>query len=390
MARLTSSARFSRDLWRCCIFILLFTCAYLFYMSLYTMLSNAQLQLNPTGYDDKINPATSKHNRHSITSAKHVTVIIISCGRWATLAVTIESFERYNTYPFINRRIVIDDCQDTTGLHKMNKTYHALYGYQFYSTSIPRSRKWPYIKTSYRAVASMYEALTRYTSNETEWVFVLEDDWMFYRKGFIEDSFLIIRDYNNSKRVNLAYQNISMLELRLAQLHRPFQDIRSFCGGPQFFRFRFSSTMTMHKNDRESLEYRISQHNDDCNKHYSNHPALRYKALLVENIKSCIENASKSMIHSFEYCVGCQYRNKQYSMAITTHNGYVGHTGTHVDVIHDNLKRKQNDETRYSFNTSFDLYISHLNKVIDLGGMWLLNQTNCQYFQRPRSKKTSA
>eukprot|EP01083_Nonionella_stella_P123501 372134_1 len=119
MARLTSSQWL---VWRCCIFILLFTCAYLFYMSLYTMLSNAQLQLNPTGYDDKINPATSKHNRHSITSAKHVTVIIISCGRWATLAVTIEAFERYNTYPFINRRIVIDDCQDTTGLHKMNTT----------------------------------------------------------------------------------------------------------------------------------------------------------------------------------------------------------------------------------------------------------------------------
>ena len=52
------------------------------------------------------------HTTNAKTKARffgYVTILITSCGRWDELSISIESIEKYNTYPYINNRIVMDD-----------------------------------------------------------------------------------------------------------------------------------------------------------------------------------------------------------------------------------------------------------------------------------------
>ena len=105
-----------------------------------------------------------------------VSVVLTSCGRPHLLEPTINSFNKYNTYP-IEEFIIIDDSGDlpTQGFIK---SQYPKYTHIFNSTRIGQ------IKSIDKA----------YSQVKTPYIFHLEDDWEFYEKGFIEKSLVLLKD----------------------------------------------------------------------------------------------------------------------------------------------------------------------------------------------------
>jgi hypothetical protein len=99
-----------------------------------------------------------------------ITVCLTSCGRQDLLEKTIKSFYDFNTYP-IERFIVSED----SGKFGVNDELKLLYPeIEFINDGIQQGQ--------IRSIDSMYRMV------ETKYVFHLEDDWEFYRSGFIEYS----------------------------------------------------------------------------------------------------------------------------------------------------------------------------------------------------------
>ena len=158
-------------------------------------------------------------------------MVIISCGRWHLLSQTIESFEQYNTYNCIESKIIIDDC--ITDKHKLSKieSKYKHYGYKLVSTSTPRTAN--YSQNTLRTMYSIYEAITTYNTKNVRYVFQIEDDWRFYKHGFIEDSLAVLKtDAKTTHYAGSAFiKRISMLDLRNWQIHAPYIGFNEFCGG---------------------------------------------------------------------------------------------------------------------------------------------------------------
>ncbi|MCU4175091.1 glycosyltransferase [Carboxylicivirga sp. N1Y90] len=121
-----------------------------------------------------------------MVSNKDVTLVITSCDRLHLLKRTIDSFEKYNTYP-IKDRIIIED----SGKEKVKKELISLYGdhYKIIFNDKPLKQ----IKSIDRAYAEV----------KTEYIFHCEDDWEFYRPNFIEDSLKILEGRSQVKQVGL-------------------------------------------------------------------------------------------------------------------------------------------------------------------------------------------
>eukprot|EP01084_Bolivina_argentea_P289725 497564_1 len=65
-----------------------------------------------------------------------IILVVISCARWDQLSKTIDSFEKYNTYNCLKRKIVMEDCTDIKGMNQMAAKYKS-FGYEFYATTTP-------------------------------------------------------------------------------------------------------------------------------------------------------------------------------------------------------------------------------------------------------------
>lgn len=104
-----------------------------------------------------------------------VTVVITCCGRIDLLKKTLHSFFIFNTYP-IKKIIITEDANN-----------EAVY------SAIPEEYKDFFIvlinKKQLGQIASIDKA---YALVETTYIFHCEEDWEFYRKGFIEDSRAIL------------------------------------------------------------------------------------------------------------------------------------------------------------------------------------------------------
>jgi hypothetical protein len=99
-----------------------------------------------------------------------VTVCLTSCGRQDLLEKTIKSFYQYNTYP-IKRFIVSEDSGKIGINHELSMLFPEI---EFINDGISQGQ--------IKSIDSMYRMV------DTKYVFHLEDDWQFYRKGFIEYS----------------------------------------------------------------------------------------------------------------------------------------------------------------------------------------------------------
>ena len=115
-----------------------------------------------------------------------VTVVLTSCGRFDLLAQTLTSFFEHNTYP-IRKFILVED----SGKDEVRDAVPDEYRNQFdFIINKPKLGQ----------VASIDRA---YSQVETKYIFHCEDDWLFYRPGFMEDSIKILEAEEHALMVRL-------------------------------------------------------------------------------------------------------------------------------------------------------------------------------------------
>jgi hypothetical protein len=108
----------------------------------------------------------------------NVTCVVTSCGRHDLLQDTLESFFQYNTYP-LRRMIVVED-----GAPIPRRTRQLFANYDLI--------KWISTGENVGQIAAIDYAYSRVN---TPYIFHLEDDWLFYRESFIEQSMKILVDH---------------------------------------------------------------------------------------------------------------------------------------------------------------------------------------------------
>ncbi|WP_417797666.1 hypothetical protein [Terasakiella pusilla] len=108
-------------------------------------------------------------------SKPEVTMVLTSCGRVDLLQQTIESFEKFNTYP-IKRTIITEDSCDPEVYQKVRD----LYGDRFEIWANEEK------KGQIKSIVDAYDTI------DTDYIFHCEDDWQFVRRGFIEESLEIL------------------------------------------------------------------------------------------------------------------------------------------------------------------------------------------------------
>jgi hypothetical protein len=109
-------------------------------------------------------------------SSTAVTVVLTSCGRPDLLDETISSFLRWNDDP-VDRFLVIEDSADPAVPALIHDKYGEIVEVM---VNTPRLGQIRSIDVAYSTVRTPY-------------IFHCEDDWRFYRSGFIRDSLSVIR-----------------------------------------------------------------------------------------------------------------------------------------------------------------------------------------------------
>lgn len=107
----------------------------------------------------------------------NVTVVLTSCGRFPLLAATLSSFNAFNSYP-IKKIIITEDTGNADIFNYIPESWSD------HCEVILNNPKLGQIKSIDLA----------YSKVDTEYIFHCEDDWVFYRKGFIEDSIAILEN----------------------------------------------------------------------------------------------------------------------------------------------------------------------------------------------------
>ena len=103
-----------------------------------------------------------------MSSYKEVTVVCTSCNRPDLLEKTLDSFFKYNTYS-LDSFIVIDDS-GIFGCNDHLQIKFPIINFQYNKTNIGQVA----------SIDRMYGYVT------TPYVFHIEEDWEFYKEGFIE------------------------------------------------------------------------------------------------------------------------------------------------------------------------------------------------------------
>ena len=118
-----------------------------------------------------------------------VTFVLTSCKRFDLLEQTLRSFLKYNTYP-IEENIVIEDGPEIEKLTLiLNKFSDIKFKALFNNPQLGQLRS---IERAYSHVI-------------TEFIFHCEDDWLFYKSGFIEKSLLVLLE--NKKKSMSGFGN---------------------------------------------------------------------------------------------------------------------------------------------------------------------------------------
>ncbi|MFT6976754.1 MAG: hypothetical protein ACJAZA_000456 [Shewanella psychromarinicola] len=120
-----------------------------------------------------------------------VSFVLTSCNRFDLLEETIVSFRKFNTYP-IAQYILIEDSHN---VDKLMSVLNKFEGIDFLIlNNDPQLGQMKSIDRAYAQVTS-------------EFIFHCEDDWEFYREGFIEDSLKVLDTDEKVVTVWLREQN---------------------------------------------------------------------------------------------------------------------------------------------------------------------------------------
>lgn len=114
-----------------------------------------------------------KMQRERINKDSNVTVVLTSCGRPDLLRKTLDSFFQYNTHP-VKKFIIVED----SGLPP--DQFDFLNDYPVEVTHNGEN------------IGQIKSILKAYDLVDTDYIFHCEDDWQFYRPGFIEQSIKVL------------------------------------------------------------------------------------------------------------------------------------------------------------------------------------------------------
>ena len=112
-----------------------------------------------------------------------ITAVITSCGRLDLLKKTIHSFNRYNTF-HISHMIVIDDSGDKLEHWKMQVYLDRIDFSNIYKVKFIANEE------NIGQVRSIDKAYSEVT---TPYIFHCEEDWEFYKHGFLEKSLEVLK-----------------------------------------------------------------------------------------------------------------------------------------------------------------------------------------------------
>ncbi|HCL78329.1 glycosyltransferase family 2 protein [Stutzerimonas nitrititolerans] len=104
-----------------------------------------------------------------------ITLVVTSCGRFDLLKRTLESFDRYNTA--VMREVFITEDSGDEAVRACIPEH-----WREHTTFIVNSPKLGQL----RSIDAAYAQIS------TGWIFHCEDDWQFYRPGFVEESRLLL------------------------------------------------------------------------------------------------------------------------------------------------------------------------------------------------------
>lgn len=125
------------------------------------------------------------------SSHPKITFVLTSCKRFDLLEPTLHSFLQYNTYP-IEEYIIIEDSPDIEKLNKVLRKFDQIKFKVLYND--PQLGQLRSIDRAYSHV-------------KTEFIFHCEDDWLFYKPGFIEKSLSVLLEKEKVINVWLREQN---------------------------------------------------------------------------------------------------------------------------------------------------------------------------------------
>ena len=113
-----------------------------------------------------------------------VSIVVTSCGRLELLKRTLDSLDKFNSYP-IRRVYITEDAGDKGVFECIPEEWRDM-------TSV-------YINSP--KLGQLASIDLAYSEIDTEWVFHCEDDWEFYRPGFIEDSMALLKEDDKALQV---------------------------------------------------------------------------------------------------------------------------------------------------------------------------------------------
>lgn len=221
---------------------------------------------------------------------KEVTLVITSCGRLDLLENTITSFFKFNTYP-IAECIIVEDSGFVKSL-------------DFLIPLIPVQYKFIINNENKGQLSSIDLA---YSIVKTPYIFHCEDDWEFYKEGFIETSFKILEVDPSVITVWLRNHNDTMK-------HPIEKDI----------------------NVRKNISYYYMETNYKHWHGFTLNPGLRrtddiMKIYPYSKLAPVVRKKKTLMMGEADLSI--YYYNLGYRGAITTEsNGFVKHTGDHAHI----------------------------------------------------------
>lgn len=132
---------------------------------------------------------------------KEITLVVTSCGRHDLLERTLRSFCQFNTFP-VKETVIVEDGPLPVPSFLAQLTQLG-------------PRKW--IQNG-RRMGQIYSVDRAYAEVQTDYIFHCEDDWEFFRAGFMEESLDILHDWGNVLQVWMRDDS----EHPVVQEHYPF------------------------------------------------------------------------------------------------------------------------------------------------------------------------
>jgi len=211
-----------------------------------------------------------------------VTVVCTSFNRPDLLRVTLKSFFDYNTHP-IEQFIVIED----SGKIGCNDHLKA----QFPSVTFVYNEK---------RLGQILSIDRAYSMVTTPYIFHLEEDWQFYRRGFIEDSLKVLNHDPSAEVVWIRFE-------------------RDTNGHP----FNIAQLI-----NADGVIYSLLKYNHNGWHGFTFNPSLRrLSTWMTHRGYGSISTFNPKIPWQSEQQIGNYYKEQGYTAAIIRGRGYVKHIG---------------------------------------------------------------